>query len=90
MIPIRDHNPTRTTSYLTISLIVANVLIFLTEPISATNVTQARFFFCKAAIPFEVLPRGYFILVNVRPCLIQRQRKSAELLGNSCRGLATR
>ena len=55
MIPIRDHNPTRTTSYLTISLIVANVLIFLTEPISATNVTQARFFFCKAAIPFEVL-----------------------------------
>jgi membrane associated rhomboid family serine protease len=42
---------------LTISLIVANVLVFLTEPLTAGNAAQARFFYCKAAIPYEVITR---------------------------------
>jgi membrane associated rhomboid family serine protease len=55
MIPIRDRNPTSRVAYLTIGLIAANVLVFLTEPITATRFAQAKFFFCKAAVPYEVL-----------------------------------
>ncbi|MCA1832046.1 MAG: rhomboid family intramembrane serine protease [Actinomycetota bacterium] len=55
MIPLRDRNPTTNTPYVTIALIAVNVLVFFTEPISASNLAQAKFFYCKAAIPFEVL-----------------------------------
>jgi membrane associated rhomboid family serine protease len=57
MIPLRDHNPTTTRPVLTISLIVANVLVFFTEPLTAGAAAQARFFYCKAAIPYEVISR---------------------------------
>ena len=54
MIPIRDANPTSRTPWVTISLIVANVIVFFTEPLSRSDPEQARYFFCNAAIPFEV------------------------------------
>ena len=57
MLPLRDNNPTRTTPVLTLALIAANVLVFFTEPLTGTRVAQARFFFCKAAIPYEVIHR---------------------------------
>ncbi len=55
MIPLRDHNPTRRTAVFTIGLIAVNVLVFLTEPLTAGATEQARFFFCRATIPWEVL-----------------------------------
>jgi membrane associated rhomboid family serine protease len=55
VIPLRDANPTRRTPWLTIGLIVANVLVFfLWQPITGTPREQARFFFCHGAIAQEL------------------------------------
>jgi membrane associated rhomboid family serine protease len=54
MIPIRDQNPTTARPVLTIALIALNVLVFLREPITASNVEQTKFFYCHAAVPKEV------------------------------------
>lgn len=55
MIPIRDLNPTRTFPVVTILLIAANVIVFLfLEPISGSDLEQARYFACTASIPYEV------------------------------------
>jgi membrane associated rhomboid family serine protease len=55
MIPLRDKNPTRTFPLFTALLIAANVIVFFTEPLTATQAAQVKFFFCKAAIPWEVI-----------------------------------
>ena len=55
MIPLRDANPTRRRPWLTLSLIAANVAVFLLwQPITGTQEEQARFFFCHGAIPEEL------------------------------------
>jgi membrane associated rhomboid family serine protease len=54
MIPIRDENPTRSAPVVTIALIALNVVLFLTEPITGSDLEQARYFVCRAAIPYEV------------------------------------
>jgi membrane associated rhomboid family serine protease len=54
VIPLRDQNPTSRAALVTLGLIVANVLVFFTEPLTGSDVAQARFFLCKAAIPAEV------------------------------------
>ena len=55
MIPIRDQNPTTTTAWLTLALIVANVAVFvLWEPTFGTRSEQQEFLFCEALIPYEL------------------------------------
>ena len=61
MIPIRDHNPTRSTPVVTLLLIAINVALFLTEPVFASGrspqeqaIRQARYFVCNASVPYEV------------------------------------
>jgi membrane associated rhomboid family serine protease len=56
VIPIRDHNPTSRTAWLTILLIAANVAVFfLWEPAFGTQAEQQEFFFCQAQVPFETV-----------------------------------
>lgn len=57
MLPLRDDNPTRRVPYVTLGLIAANVIVFFTEPLLASDVEQTRFFLCKATLPYEVVHR---------------------------------
>lgn len=57
MLPLHDDNPTSRPAVVTIGLIAANVAVFFSEPLVNGPAAQARFFFCKAAIPFEVVHR---------------------------------
>ena len=60
MIPIKDENPTVSTPYITIALIVINIIVFFTEPVLASGsgidreIKQARYFACNGAIPYEL------------------------------------
>jgi membrane associated rhomboid family serine protease len=57
VIPIRDVNPTTRTSWITLALIAANVVIFLLwQPTLGAN-SEARtffFFYCNALVPWEI------------------------------------
>jgi membrane associated rhomboid family serine protease len=58
VIPIRDANPTRRVPILTLSLIAANVAVFLLwQPTFGTEAEQNEFYFCNAEIPYEVTHR---------------------------------
>jgi membrane associated rhomboid family serine protease len=54
MIPISDHNPTRRTPWVTIGLIVANVVVFLLWEPAMQSGDQATYFYCNALVPYEV------------------------------------
>ena len=57
MIPIRDVNPTTRTSWITLALIAANVVVFLLwQPtLGANSETRTFFFFyCHALVPWEI------------------------------------
>jgi rhomboid family protein len=55
MIPLRDDNPVRHFPYVTIAIILLNVLAFLLwEPTFGSADDQQVFFFCHAEIPWEV------------------------------------
>ncbi len=55
MIPIRDANPTRRVPWITLALIAANLAAFLLwQPTFASEARQQGFFFCNAAIPWEI------------------------------------
>lgn len=55
MIPIRDANPTRRVPWVTLALIATNVAAFLLwEPTFASQAKQQGFFYCNAAIPWEI------------------------------------
>jgi membrane associated rhomboid family serine protease len=55
VIPISDDNPTRRMPWVTIGLIVLNVVVFLLwEPSFRSEADQGSFFFCQAVIPYEV------------------------------------
>jgi membrane associated rhomboid family serine protease len=61
MLPLKDYNPTATVAWVTIVLIAINIAVFLTEPILPSGrteneqaVTQARYFACHGAVPYEV------------------------------------
>ena len=57
MIPLKDYNPTRHFPYLTVLLLVANVLVyfFVQRPFESTEEDQTKFVFEVAAIPCEVV-----------------------------------
>ncbi len=58
MIPIRDVNPTTRTSWITLALIAANVVVFLLwQPTLGANSDSRTFFFfyCNALVPWEVV-----------------------------------
>lgn len=55
MIPIRDANPTRRVPWVTLALIGVNVAAFLMwQPTFGTQAQQQGFFYCNAAIPWEI------------------------------------
>jgi rhomboid family protein len=57
LIPIRDANPTRRFAWVTLAIIVANVVVFLFwEPTLGANAQERSFFFfyCHAEVPWEV------------------------------------
>jgi membrane associated rhomboid family serine protease len=57
VIPIRDVNPTTRTSWITLALIAANVVVFLLwQPtLGANSETRTFFFFyCNAVVPWEI------------------------------------
>lgn len=61
MIPIRDLNPTSSIAVVTLILLAINVVVFLTEPVLTSGrsereqaITQAEYFACKGAVPYEV------------------------------------
>jgi membrane associated rhomboid family serine protease len=57
VIPIRDVNPTTRTSWITLALIAANVVVFLLwQPtLGANSETRTFFFFyCHAVVPWEI------------------------------------
>jgi membrane associated rhomboid family serine protease len=55
MLPLRDNNPTSRFAWVTLVIIVANVLVFLLwEPTFGGQNRQQVFFFCHAEIPYEV------------------------------------
>lgn len=61
MLPLKDFNPTSSVAWVTIVLIGLNIAVFLTEPILPSGrtetdqaVTQATYFACHGAVPFEV------------------------------------
>ena len=60
MFPIRDHNPSGRTPYVTYALIVANVLVFLYElPMFADPVRLDAFFRDWALIPGDLTAHGF-------------------------------
>jgi len=61
MLPLKDYNPASSVAWVTIVLIAINIAVFLTEPILPSGrteqeqiVTQARYFACHGAVPYEV------------------------------------
>ena len=55
MFPIRDHNPSAQTPYVTYALIVANIAIFLAMlPLEQGSMAQSRVYFDWALIPARV------------------------------------
>jgi membrane associated rhomboid family serine protease len=57
VIPIRDVNPTTRTSWITLSLIAANVVVFLLwQPTLGANsdIRTFFFFYCNALVPWEI------------------------------------
>ncbi|MGH2785883.1 MAG: rhomboid family intramembrane serine protease [Actinomycetota bacterium] len=58
MIPLKDENPVSSTPVVTILLIAINIVVFLTEPLFASGqdaqFQEAKYFACRAAIPYEV------------------------------------
>jgi membrane associated rhomboid family serine protease len=56
VIPLHDSNPTSRFAWVTLSIIVANVVIFLfwQPTIGGTQFQQQVFYFCHAEIPWEV------------------------------------
>ena len=54
MLPLKDYNPTSSVAWVTIVLIAINVVMFLSEPITGSARTQATYFACHGAIPYEV------------------------------------
>lgn len=55
MLPIRDHNPSGTTPFVTYALIAANILIFLNYfPLMQNDLALGRFFWDWALIPARV------------------------------------
>ena len=63
MFPINDDNPTNTTAYVTYTLILLNVLIFIYE-LSLTPPQLERFFQLYAVIPRELTANFSGITVN--------------------------
>lgn len=59
LLPIRDDNPTRRVSYLTIGIIVANVLLlFVTPNLGMGQDPHLREFFCRfGVVPWEITER---------------------------------
>jgi membrane associated rhomboid family serine protease len=55
MIPLRDENPTRSTAFVTIALIVANVAVFFYELTLTTTLQVNTFFADFALVPSEIL-----------------------------------
>jgi membrane associated rhomboid family serine protease len=60
LIPIKDDNPTKSVPYVTIAIIVANVLIWLTEPGlgSGSSPQLAAFFYKWGLVPKEIVTGG--------------------------------
>jgi membrane associated rhomboid family serine protease len=55
MIPLRDINPTRRFAWVTLGLILLNVVVFfLWEPLGGDPSAQQTFFFCHAEVSYEV------------------------------------
>jgi rhomboid family protein len=61
LLPLKDYNPTSSVAWATIALIAINIAVFLSEPILPSGrtqaeqvVTQARYFACHGAVPYEV------------------------------------
>jgi membrane associated rhomboid family serine protease len=57
LIPISDANPTRRIPYVTVGLIIANVIAFIREPFTQGAVAVDRFFFEQAPIPCQLTDR---------------------------------
>jgi membrane associated rhomboid family serine protease len=57
LIPIRDDNPTRSFAYVTVSLIVVNVLVWLQEPSlgSGDSIQLQTFFYRWGVVPREIV-----------------------------------
>ena len=66
MFPIRDHNPSQRTPYVTYALIAANVTIFLLMlPLAADELALRRLYFTWAMIPARISSgEGYETLVT--------------------------
>ena len=60
MFPIRDHNPSRRTPFVTWSLIAVNVLVFLSYyPLFSDEPALARFFFQWGLVPAAASPETF-------------------------------
>jgi membrane associated rhomboid family serine protease len=55
MFPIRDHNPSGRTPYVTIALIVINILVFLSYFLSLSEPQLNSFFFTWGLVPARIL-----------------------------------
>ena len=66
MFPLRDHNPARNPPYVTIGLIIANVVIFLSyAPLMANEAAITRFFMQWGMVPARLMAGdGYYTLVT--------------------------
>jgi len=66
MFPLRDHNPSGRTPYVTFTLIAANVLVFLAYfPAAANDFALARFYFDWGLVPARLMAgEGYGTLVT--------------------------
>lgn len=57
LIPISDANPTRRFSFVTLALIVTNVVMFLSEPLGAGEGGLTRYFYRTAPVPCQLPDR---------------------------------
>jgi membrane associated rhomboid family serine protease len=57
LIPISDANPTRRFPFVTIALIVVNVVSFLRQPLAEGGAALDRFFFQNAPVPCQLVDR---------------------------------
>ena len=57
LIPISDTNPTRRFSFVTLALIVANVVMFLREPLARGEPALTRYFYSEAPVPCQIADR---------------------------------